>query len=255
MAVAGAGLFASALLSSGGSPGGKTASPIDGNSCTQCHAGTATPQADWISTDIPQTGYVPGQTYNITLTGTHQGSSKIGFECTAETATSKAGTWTITDTQRTKLANSNGSVTHTSGGTSGQNTNTWSFQWTAPESGSGEVTFYAAVNATNSNSGTSGDVVYTTSVSHPENATTALRQLRSSFSLFPNPAEDQVSIRWEDAPGQWSLRLFNTSGQIVLDQQAAGGLQTLDLGGLPAGVYFLKVGTESLSAVERLVVR
>ena len=49
-----------------GSIGGKTGSPNDGNSCTQCHyAGTDNGAA--IETNIPETGYIPGEQVSLAL--------------------------------------------------------------------------------------------------------------------------------------------------------------------------------------------
>ncbi len=147
----------------GGSPGGKTGSPGDGGAtCTQCHAGTAQVQGGLISTTIPFSGYEPGQTYTITVSANMAGISKYGFELTAESAGGvKQGSFSITDPARTKKVNGGKAVTHTSGGTvASGNSISWSFDWTAPAAGTGQITFYTAVNATNSNGGTSGDQVY-----------------------------------------------------------------------------------------------
>lgn len=156
---------------SGGTPGGKTGSVGDGGTtCTQCHTGNATSQMDWITTNIPTAGYTAGESYSITLTGTHAAVALMGFELTSETTDgTKQGNWMITDTDRTKLANSNTSVTHTSSGTTPTgNTNTWMVNWTAPAAGSGDINFNAAVNAANGNGMTSGDVIYTTLMTYQE---------------------------------------------------------------------------------------
>jgi len=152
---------------SSGSPGGKSGSPGDGGStCVQCHTGTPNPVADWITTNIPFTGYVPGNTYTITLTGTHAGVVKFGFEVTAEDGSnSKVGTFILTDPVQTKFTNANNAVTHTSSGnTPSGNMKIWTVDWTAPAAGTGEVGFYAAFNAANGNGGTSGDVIYKTNL-------------------------------------------------------------------------------------------
>jgi hypothetical protein len=154
-----------------GSPGGKSGSPGDGGStCTECHGGTASPQNGWITTSIPDDGYTPGETYTITATGTHNGVVKFGFEATAEnTAGTKIGTLTITNSTETKLVNSNKAVTHKSAGTTPTgNTKSWSFNWTAPAAGTGNVGFYAAFNAANGNGNSTGDVIYKSSLTIPE---------------------------------------------------------------------------------------
>ncbi|OYT11864.1 MAG: hypothetical protein B6I18_02720 [Bacteroidetes bacterium 4572_112] len=64
-----------------------------GKTCTTCHGGSATNKANWISSNIPSTGYIAGQTYTITVSGTHSGVSRFGFEATAENNTgAKVGT-------------------------------------------------------------------------------------------------------------------------------------------------------------------
>jgi hypothetical protein len=146
---------------SSGSPGGKSGSPGDnGSTCVDCHTGTVNPVSGWISTNIPITGYVPGNTYTITLTGTHNGVVKFGFEVTAEDVNgTKVGTLILTDPVQTKFTNGTATVTHTSSGnTPSGNTKTWTVDWTAPTAGTGNVGLYAAINAANGNGNNSGDV-------------------------------------------------------------------------------------------------
>lgn len=158
--------FGSWVLYPTGSPGGKTGSPGDGGAnCTQCHAGTPQSASGWITTNIPGSGYTAGQTYTITATGTHTGVGKFGFETTAEdNSNAKKGTFIITDLTQTRLVNANKAVTHTSSGnTPVGNSKTWTFDWTAPAAGTGNITFYGAFNAANGNGTSTGDVIYLTS--------------------------------------------------------------------------------------------
>ena len=154
------------MSNSNGSIGGKSGSIGDaGHTCTDCHSGSATPIAGWITTNVPPEGYTPGQTYTITATGTHSGVVKFGFELTVENSLgSKVGTLQIAEPARTKLTNNNHAVTHTSAGNvpSG-NTNTWTMNWVAPSNISGNIGIYAAFNAANGNGNTSGDVIYKSS--------------------------------------------------------------------------------------------
>lgn len=174
-----------------GSPGGKSGSPGDqGATCAQCHTGTVQTASNWISTDIPFTGYIPGQTYTITATATHSGAAKIGFELTVENSqSSKVGTLAITEPTRTKLVNGNKSVTHTaSGNVPSGNSNTWTVNWTAPAMGAGQVGFYAAFNAANGNGTTSGDVVYKSSSFANQAASASL------LSIQPDEAFQGASL-------------------------------------------------------------
>lgn len=151
-----------------GSPGGKSGSMGDGGStCTDCHTGTAQSQTGWITTNIPAEGYNAGETYIITATGTHTGVVKFGFELTAEDQTGvKVGTFGISEPLRTKFANAEKAVTHTSGGTTPTGTtNSWTMEWTVPMSAPAAVRFNAAFNAANGNGNTGGDIIYTSSAS------------------------------------------------------------------------------------------
>ena len=152
-----------------GSPGAKTNSPADGNNCTGCHNGNINtgPGGISITSNIPSTGYIPGETYMITTTINENGSNLFGFEITAEGGSGispKIGTWIITEPNMTKKVNADGAITHTSSGVSGSNNKSWSAEWTAPSWGmsTGIVTFYAAGVAANGNGNNAGDNVYTT---------------------------------------------------------------------------------------------
>ena len=68
----------------GGAPAGYTGSPFDGKNCTTCHGGNASNVTGWITSDVPASGYVPGNNYSITVTVT--GNGKKGFEVSPQDA-------------------------------------------------------------------------------------------------------------------------------------------------------------------------
>ena len=143
-----------------GAPAMRTGSPGDGgNTCKNCHSGpTPTTQAGLITSTIPASGYTGGQTYTITATVTRNGHTKFGFEISPQNITgTKLGTLIVTNTTEMQLVGSGKYITHKSGGTSGTNSRTWNFNWTAPAAGTGNVTFYGAFNITNSSNNSSGD--------------------------------------------------------------------------------------------------
>lgn len=136
--------------------------------CTACHSASGVNSATaTISIAGNPTTYTPGQVYAITIAAT--GGLSYGFEmaCVSNTDNTSAGT----------LANSTG--TETANGTvSGNsirfirqstpnNAGTWTFNWTAPTTDIGAVTFYVAILATNTINGTgndSGDKTKTTTL-------------------------------------------------------------------------------------------
>src|SRR3989454_372569 len=153
-----------------GPPGAVTGAPGDFGTCANCHFGPATNGQFTIS--APQT-YVPGQTYQITVTHTNSDATRKrwGFELTVLSSGSKAGELQNLSAF-TQILNNEGPgadrqyIEHNSGGTfQGQSGGaSWTFNWVAPASDVGPVTFYAAGNQANNDGNTSGDQIYTTQV-------------------------------------------------------------------------------------------
>jgi uncharacterized repeat protein (TIGR01451 family) len=158
---------------SSGPPAGYTGAPAEvPEACAECHvppdSGTG-----HISITAPQT-YIPGQTYPITVTHTNPDATRKrwGFELTVlDTSDEKAGELASLDGTTQVLSNAGPGgarqyIEHTSVGTfiNQLNTASWTFNWTAPSTDIGIVTFYAAGNQANNDGNTSGDYIYKTFV-------------------------------------------------------------------------------------------
>lgn len=149
-------------------PLGYTGSPNENNSRTcssqngGCHSGSGTTfQSDMISINIPDCGYIPGETYSVTLTVSSIGRNEFGFSVSPQFSDGlTAGT--MIASSGTQLNGSGRYLTHTSAGTieSSPNTRVWTFDWIAPQAGSGNVVFYAAFNASNNNDSSTGDLIF-----------------------------------------------------------------------------------------------
>jgi hypothetical protein len=154
---------AEVISMSTGSPGGMSGAPGD-NSCVQCHnsfglnTGSAIVN---ITSNIPITGYVPGNTYTITASAAQTGISKYGFE-----VHEALGSILVTNSTTTKhVGVGSNRITHEAAGTTVLvNSISWSFDWVAPPVGSGNATFYGAFVAADYPSGNSNDNVYTTNL-------------------------------------------------------------------------------------------
>ena len=245
---------------SGGSPGAKTGSPGDGEStCIQCHSGSAvTIVENWITTNIPASGYVPGETYTITATGTHNSVGKFGFELTAEdNANAKTGNFIITNTTETKLANSNSSVTHKQAGTTPSgNSRSWSANWTAPATGNGDVTFYAAFNAANGTGSTSGDVIYKTSHIIIEDIISSVSETNNEIiKIYPNPFADHIIINSGDVEIR-EINILTTQGRLVYHQNDDFNQnEKLSLKELQPGVYHIVLRTMSNQKISKSIIK
>jgi hypothetical protein len=226
-----------------GSVGRYSGSPGDnGSSCLSCHSGSGNNASGWITTNIPESGYHPGEVYTITLNATDANAVRFGFELTAEDGfNTKIPNFTITNTTETKLTNGGNAVTHTNAGTDpAGNTKTWSFNWVAPELGTGTVTFYAAVNAANGNGFSSGDVIYKTNTAITESST-GLEEISGLFIFYPNPTTGLIYFEGKSLSGERELVVLNNQGQEVERLIVMDGTRWVDFSHLARGWYVIRV--------------
>lgn len=250
----------------GGAPTGNTGSPFDNKTCAQngCHGGTATEIFDAITSNVPVTGYVPGSTYTITATVTDPNLVKFGFQISPQnTSGTLLGTMIITNTTTTKFtSSSNKYITHKSTGTSFPgHTATWTFDWTAPNEGTGDVTFYGAFNFSNNNGQSTGDVIHKTSLTIPEAFGVGVDEISAinSLNVFPNPASDHIRITYYLNQQQpVTVSLFDLSGKRVAvlsdETQAAGTYNTsFAIDAINSGVYVVELKTADQSFFRKIV--
>ncbi|MFM2285377.1 MAG: hypothetical protein RLZZ543_874 [Bacteroidota bacterium] len=249
-----------------GAPQSATGSPADGFTCAKsgCHSGTASAQDGLITSDVPSTGYVPGSTYNITVSITQTGISKWGFAISPQNnAGTVLGSMIITNTTQTKLVSSR-YVTHKTAGNSGSGSKTWSFNWTAPAAGTGDVPFYASVMAANGTGNAAGDQVYTDVYTVSEDITASVPKTAEAvkFSVFPNPIEgNNMNISFASKAGDVSrVSIMSMNGAMVhstnYTASVAGDQQVnVNVADLAKGVYLIQVETPAGTATNRIIRR
>ena len=217
---------------SSGPPDEKTGAPNE-NTCAQagCHAGNDLDVSGGsLMLTIPET-YIPSEVYTIVVNLSRAGQSRWGFEMTAlDTDGTRAGTFAADTAGNTQLseANSKQYIKHTSAGTA-QGTNdahSWEFEWTAPDTDIGPITFYAAGNASNGNFNPVDDYIYTTeSESTPVVAGVSL-EFVGEAALSTTDAVAGVS---------YTLKVTNTGNAmdtISLEADAEVGIEGSVLGSL-----------------------
>ncbi|UPT67434.1 MAG: T9SS type A sorting domain-containing protein [Sphingobacteriales bacterium JAD_PAG50586_3] len=252
-----------------GAPAQAAGAPNDGGIATgtcgksSCHNVTATPQADMITSNIPVSGYIPGQTYTITGTITVANKVKFGFQMTPQNdAGQLQGQIVITNTTDTKIVSTK-YVTHKTAGTGGQGTRTWSFDWVAPAAGTGDVTFYGAFMAANNNGSDSGDLVFASNLTVTE-GTVGVNDMEADkpeVIVFPNPANGAFQVAVSGAKSAISTKVFNAEGRLVYSNvynNTNTAKQVIDVNAgakLSAGLYFVSVEAEGISKIVKLVVQ
>jgi hypothetical protein len=253
---------------SNGSPESASGSPFDGVTCTKsgCHAGTASAQDNMVTSNIPASGYFPGQTYTITVSITQAGISKFGFSISPQNSSGAVlGSLVITNSAQTQLKNvGHQYVTHTTAGNAGTGSKTWSFDWVAPTAGTGAVPFYAAVNAANGNGNNSGDQIYTDVYTVEEDIIYGIQPNMNDvdFAVFPNPVEGntaQVSFN-ANASSTSRIRIMSLNGTVVNEinhNATSNGNQhaALSMENLAKGVYFVEVQNGLGTKMTRIIRR
>ena len=86
----------------------------------------------------------------------------------------------------------------------------------------------------------------------------SVRRKGLGVNLFPNPVTErsELNVNFTNAPsrGTTSLRIFDISGQLMQQMPLGGQYNRVDIGQLPAGVYFVEVVEGRKAWQERLVV-
>src|SRR5687767_11322204 len=149
-----------AAASSSGPPPGVSGAPGE-TTCTACHQ-SQNPGAGQFTITAPQ-NYNPGQIYQIEVRHTTADTTRRrwGFQLTSLAGTTMAGTLADSNANTQTLNGGNGRfyTEQTIAGSFADQTGgaVWTFNWTAPATDVGAVTFYAAGNQADNNGSTSGD--------------------------------------------------------------------------------------------------
>jgi len=243
-----------------GAPAGAAGAPADNNNtCARsgCHSGTAGTRDGMITTNIPSSGYVPGQLYTVTVSITEAGISKWGFQITPQTSSgAMQGTWSLEEPTRTKIVSTK-YVTHTTAGNGGASGSTsWNIRWTAPAAGSGDVDFYAAVMASNGNGSTSGDQIFKDNLTVSEDLSASVSETNEVItSVFPNPViENTIYVR--SSGSVQGYELLDLRGSKVLSGQLNNESNVeINVEQIPAGIYVLKLQHAKGLSISRIIRR
>ena len=152
-------LFSYVYSYSGGPPTNYANNAPNFRNCTSCHSGTVNSgDGGVLITGLPDSGYVPGESYQITVTVSGTNLRGYGFQMASQTGNNSTGTFSLNNNS-TDLELNGDFIQQSSRTISGE----WIMQWLAPSQDVGDITFSASGMATGGNSSTSGDNVYTSS--------------------------------------------------------------------------------------------
>jgi hypothetical protein len=236
--------------------------PLEAN-CTACHSdfpansGTGSVTI----TGVPA-NYIPNKQYQITVRTAQIGATIYGFQMTAVDALGRrAGTYGVPAQSPARVQVDKGFVgnnfrqyvMHTVDGvTPAQfDFNTWTFTWTAPAARVGKIGFYAAGNAANSDSSTSGDYIYTTSVAALSGtaSTNFDTDGKSDFSVFRPSTGVWYALNSTDN-GFQALQFGQNGDKIVPGDYDADGKIDFAVWRPSTGVWYVQKSTGGVSIVQ-----
>ncbi|MCO6511839.1 MAG: hypothetical protein J5I65_13695 [Aridibacter famidurans] len=221
-----------------------TGAPGEAN-CTACHTDFLVNSGSGsISiTGVPQT-VSPGEEIPVTVTVNQEDGVIFGFQLTViDENGAEAGSLSLPKQNPAEMQIVEGVVNtdtrhyveHTSQGIqpSEFGTRSWTFNWTAPLSDPGPVTFYAAGNAANSDGDTTGDFIYTTSQTTNEGASSPYFDFdgdgTTDVSVYrPNPGAVAGNRGAEGSSAQWWLLRSSDQGTLGIQFGVASDIPVID---------------------------
>lgn len=250
-------------VASTGAPIGSTGAPGETNCARSgCHTGdnnlnTGT-GVTGISIDDFNGMYIPGKTYQVTVSLQQQGIKRFGFSLSAiNKGNISSGALLATDVSRTQVLKGSNQfaereyITYKVLGTNpyAENTGKWTFQWTAPDQYEGPVTLYLAAVSANNDGTDKGDEVYTDSLVLNGFATgLSTTDPDPGYSVYPNPVKENFTISFvsrDQINTKISLTdLKGGSSYVLFDDILYKGIQKLGLvkpTHLPKGIYLIHI--------------
>lgn len=243
-------LFLAATVNRSGAPSHATGAPGE-TTCIVCHTGNPLNASVGAVTITAPDTYTPGSVVQVVVRVDRSAASRFGFELTAKNAAGQfVGAF---DVSAPGIAFAGGSpnehVTHAPAMDS-DGSFSWTIPWTAPASGSGTVTLYAAGNAANGDFSNQGDFIFTTSATLAEGSATGIdRDAGLPFVLeigaaYPNPAvAGEVVIPFSTPSRETiSLTLSDMSGRSFDARVSRHSDRfTVETSGLTPGVYLARL--------------
>lgn len=233
--------------------GNKTGGPGSaGNTCASCHGGGAPGTTMNISlrkksdNTTVGTAYNPGAIYIVKITGNHPSLTSFGFQLMAlKPGNTQAGSYAnLGNNHHTKTQSGVTLVEQHHPLSKAGNELSTEFEWVAPETGTGNVTFYGVLNAVNNDGSTGGDAPGTPITLTLNESPTGIEEAKESkLNVYPNPANDYLYIGMP-TDGEYVFSVFDMTGKKVADYKlaiAAHESVRLNISALNSGTYFLSI--------------
>lgn len=200
--------------------------------CDDCHNtfGNANvgPGSIYVTSTMNNWQYVPGQTYvvHVIVKQTGRPLFGVGFEALTST-NANAGSLVITNSAKTQIKTktisgiTRNNVVHQMNGGLQTDSSVFTFNWVAPGTNIGNITFYFAGIAANNDGSENNDYVYNSSkVVTPASATGLAENTESMTSLksYLN-AEGDIAVEFSTAEAmEPRVNLYDATGRLICSQ-------------------------------------
>ena len=251
-------------------PAGNNGSPVtvpSGRTCAQCHSGASLRNSDGLvnikigenAPDSSLTGFNYGgsKNYFISFSPTVAGK-RFGFQLNALTSSNtNAGTLSLSNTVNTSLVST--PITYV-GHKNASALETWTFKWLSPASIIGDITFYYAFVAADSNDDSNNDTVYagSTLIHSLVSGITNIEPV-NNLLVFPNPVKEIMNISFDAEKAEpVQLNLFSLEGKLLKNLSATENTlhfnSSFNVEELPAGIYLLQIKAGEKLSCRKIVV-
>lgn len=211
-------------------------------------AGIVSLYSNSTATAVVVGGYVPGTKYWVKLTaGNKTPLPKFGFQvsCVSGTTTKvNAGTLAAMPSSNTVVKTGTINVIEHTKALAYSSLFQYEviFEWTAPPAGTGDVTFYAMVNAVDGTGTTANDQPGVGMTKTFYEKTTSIGEIKNEIAskIYPNPCTNVLNI---EAAGsaKFMATVYDLAGRQVI---APAHQSNIDVSSLTTGVYMLRLNTE-----------
>ena len=200
--------------------------------CDDCHntfgnsnSGTG---SIYVTSSMSNWQYVPGQTYTVNVVVKQTGKPLFGIGFEALTSTNaNAGSLVITNAAKTQIKTktisgvTRNNVVHQFNGGMHADSAVFTFNWVAPTTNIGNITFYFAGIAANNDGSENTDYCYHSSkVVTPASTTGVLEQSKniSEFKSYVN-SEGRIALEFQSTTAnQPRINLYDMKGRLISSQ-------------------------------------
>jgi hypothetical protein len=221
----------------------------DSGTCTSCHGGRTANGLGVTIAGAPAS-YVAGQTYPLTLTIKDPVAISGGFQVVATSGTTTTAIGTFVAGTGSKLNDVKRVVQNAPKLFSGGSVS-WTFNWTAPATGTTVKFNYSAVACNNDGNENVGDAIYSGSQLGPLSNIFDVNPTVAQLKIYPNILRKGGDIMVETSTNNAaaSLQIVDLSGRILKTVQKAPNTEgvRISTSDLPTGRLFIRSANKNVA--------